>query len=130
MRKCCKKHILRLQRSATRPINEFDSQCKFAIVMMIMVNTVQQALCPFSVMCFIIGLGFYPRKQSKIWWTAYLSILYSLIIWFIYFYILYYIITFFTIKVLFRTPIAVIVTIINIFTLIVSVVMSFYHQKV
>lgn len=129
MHKCSKKHFLRLRRSTPNKRVWTDSQFKFAIVM-ITVNTVQQALRPFSVMCFIIGFGFYPRKQSKIWWNAYLSILYSLIIWLTYFYLLYYIITFFTLRVLFRTPIAIMVTIINIFTLIVSVIMSFYHQKV
>ncbi|KAL0102426.1 hypothetical protein PUN28_017997 [Cardiocondyla obscurior] len=95
-----------------------------------MVTTIQQALRPFLVMCFIVGLGFYPQKEFKNWWTAYLSILYSLMIWFTYAYLFYYIILLFTIKILFRTSVAIVVTEINIFTLIVSVIMSFYHQKV
>ncbi|XP_024870314.1 uncharacterized protein LOC112453667, partial [Temnothorax curvispinosus] len=96
---------------------------------MIVVTTIQQALRPFLVMCFIVGLGFYPGKQPRIWWTAYLSILYSLTLWFTYAYLFYYIIILFKIEILFRTSVVIIVTEINIFTLVVSVIMSFYHRK-
>lgn len=141
MHKCYKEHILQLWwfavvvnggTIATHPIHEFEhSQCavKLAIVTMV-VTTVQQALRSFFVICFIVGLGFYPKKQPRIWWMTYLSIIYSLTIWFIYAYFFYYIIILFKLETLFRGSTVLIVTEINIFTLIVSVIMSFYHQKV
>lgn len=110
-----------------------DSQCYFnQAAVMTMTATIQQTLRPFFVTCFIIGLGIYPIKQSnsRTWWIVFLSILYSLIVWFIYAYLFYYIITLFTWKVLFRSDIVAFTVEINIFITVISVIMTFYHQKV
>lgn len=94
--------------------------------------TIQQALRPFFIMRFLMGLGVYPIKQSelKIRWIVYFSMIYSLIIWFIYAYFFFYILNFFTLKVIYLTFINVIVIAINIFSLFISIIMNFYYQKV
>ncbi|XP_067203661.1 uncharacterized protein [Linepithema humile] len=49
--------------------------------------TIQQGLRPLFLMCFIVGLGVYPIKQSNKSrfhrWIAYLSVLYSLALWYL-----------------------------------------------
>ncbi|KAL6422647.1 hypothetical protein ACFW04_010706 [Cataglyphis niger] len=95
-------------------------------------TTIQQALYPFFIMCFIMGLRVYPMKRSKlkIRWIINLSILYSLIIWFAYSYILFYVLKFFTIKVIYSNPLNMVVTMINILSVFMSVIMNFcYHKK-
>lgn len=102
-----------------------------------MVTTIEQVLHPFFIMCFIIGLDFYPRKQPRNRWIVKLSILYCLIIYFAYIYIFYHIManilynnSIFTIK---ETKIILVRSIlmqINIFTSIMFAIMSCYHRKV
>ncbi|XP_025266011.1 uncharacterized protein LOC112638450 [Camponotus floridanus] len=83
------------------------------------------------IMCFLMGLGVYPIKQSelKIRWIVYFSMIYSLIIWFIHAYFFFYILNFFTLKVIYPTFINMIVIAINIFSLFISIIMNFYYQK-
>ncbi|XP_070156714.1 uncharacterized protein [Polyergus mexicanus] len=98
---------------------------------MTMITTIQQAVRPFFIVCFIIGLGVYPLKESrpKIKWIIYLSILYSLMIWFIYCYFVYYIIRSFSLISIYRTNIMVIVMEINTIIAITSVILNIYHYK-
>ncbi|XP_029665574.1 uncharacterized protein LOC115236975 [Formica exsecta] len=101
------------------------------MVVMIMVTTIQQALHPFFIICFIMGLGVYPIKQSKLKLRCiiYLSTLYSLIIWIAYTYFLFYTLNLFTLKVIYPTPINMVVTATNILSLFISVIMKFCYQK-
>ncbi|XP_072754245.1 uncharacterized protein [Anoplolepis gracilipes] len=94
-----------------------------------MITSIQQALCPFLVTYFILGLSPYPMKQpkfNKIPWITYLSILYSLIIWFAYAYIYYYLVIQ---KKLYPSTIHLFSAVINILTTVTSTIMSFYHQE-
>jgi len=95
-----------------------------------MVDTLQQTLRPLCFMCFIMGLGFYLRKQSKLQWISHLHILYSLIIWFAYTCLFLYMIFYFKRKVLFESAATEITEDSNLLLSITSVIMSFYHQKV
>ncbi|XP_029665626.1 uncharacterized protein LOC115237014 [Formica exsecta] len=100
------------------------------MVVMIMVTTIQQALRPFFIMCFIMGLGVYPIKRSKlnIRWIIYLSTLYSLIIWFVYAYFFFYVWNF-TLKVIYSSYLNMVIMTFNILSLFISVIMKFCYQK-
>lgn len=95
--------------------------------------TIQQGLRPLFLMCFIMGLGVYPIKQSNRSrfhkWIVYLSILYFLAIWFVYGCVLFYILTIYSWKI-FPTITAKIILIINTFTAMMSAILIFYYQKV
>ncbi|KAL6422642.1 hypothetical protein ACFW04_010702 [Cataglyphis niger] len=95
-----------------------------------MVTAIQQALRPFFITYFIMGLSSYPiRQPTRISWIMCLNILYSIIIWFTYAYLFYYTVTLFSCKIVYPSTIHVVTVMINIFTTIVSVIMSFYHQE-
>ncbi|EZA58586.1 hypothetical protein X777_14751 [Ooceraea biroi] len=98
---------------------------------MIMTITIQQALRPLFLTCFVIGLGAYPIKQPhlRIRWVTYLSILYSLTFWSLYIYVLYYVTTVFTLQRIFFTVINFIVLMINILATITSSFVGFYYHK-
>lgn len=97
-----------------------------------MVTTIQQALRPFLITYFIMGLNFYPMKQSssKIPWIKYLSILYSLIIWSVYACVYNHTLTLLTFKILYPSIIHLIPVISNNITTIVSAIMNIYYQEV
>ncbi|EZA58587.1 hypothetical protein X777_14752 [Ooceraea biroi] len=98
---------------------------------MIMTITIQQALRPLFLTCFVIGLGAYPIKQPhlRIRWVTYLSILYSLTVWSLYIYVTYYVTTLFTLERIFFTIISFIITVINILATITSSFVGFYYHK-
>lgn len=97
-----------------------------------MAVTIQQVLRPLLIARFVLGLGVYPIIQSKlkIWWIKYLSIVYTLIIWFAYSYVFCYTVTSFTFNVIFRTITHKIILVINVLTIIMSVIMSLWYEKV
>jgi len=93
--------------------------------------TIQQALRPLSVTCFIVGLNVYPfnGSRSRIGWSEYLSLLYCLTVWFVYGYILYYVVIFFSLISL--LPYDMLYTmLVNIPITITSVIVNIYHDKV
>ncbi|KAH0946957.1 Gr15 [Eciton burchellii] len=92
--------------------------------------TIQQALRPLSVTCFIVGLNVYPfnGSRSRIGWSEYLSLLYCLTVWFVYGYILYYVMIFFSLISL--LPYDMLYTmLVNIPITITSVIVNIYHDK-
>ncbi|XP_036140807.1 uncharacterized protein LOC114255496 [Monomorium pharaonis] len=93
-----------------------------------MVDTLQRILHPLLFMCFVVGLTFYPKKRLKIQVTC-LNILYSLTIWFAYTCIFSYIYINFTREILFESIAMEIGVASNFLLSIISVIMSFYHQK-
>lgn len=97
-----------------------------------MTTTIQQAVRPLFIMCFIVGLGVYPLKKSrpKIKWITYLSILYSLTIWFIYWYFLYCGMSSHSLISIFRTNIIIINMGINMIIANISTILNIYHDKV
>ena len=95
-----------------------------------MVVTLQQILRPLFLTCFIMGLGFYPRKQSKIRWIAHLNVLYSLSIWFACVYLFFYMSIYFTRKTLIDSAIMEIAEESYFLLSLIHTIMSFYHQKV
>lgn len=98
-----------------------------------MTTTIQQAVRPLFIVCFIVGLGVHPLKKSKpkIKWI-YLTILYSLTIWLIYcFFVHYMLITSsHSLISLFRTSFITISAIINMIIAIISTILNIYHDKV
>ncbi|XP_011868444.1 PREDICTED: uncharacterized protein LOC105562313 [Vollenhovia emeryi] len=96
---------------------------------MSMGDTLQQVLCPFFIMCFIMGLGFYPKKQLNIRWIAKLNILYSVTKWLVYIYLLLHTLTNIGEKILFHSANVAIVEKTNFLLSIISAITSFYYQK-
>ncbi|XP_067207060.1 uncharacterized protein [Linepithema humile] len=99
-----------------------------------MSTTIQQGLRPLFLMCFIVGLGVYPIKQSNKSrfhrWIVPISVLYFLAIWFVYGYVLFYTFTTFSLKIIFFrniTIMAIMAT--QSFTTIASTILIIYHQK-
>lgn len=113
-------------------INSDTAICISLWSVIIMALTIQYALRPLFIMCFIVGLGFYPIERSnlKLWWIAYFNIPYSLTLWSAYSYFLYYAINTFALKTLRRSIITVIVLIINILITYISVIMNLCYRKV
>ncbi|XP_072754243.1 uncharacterized protein [Anoplolepis gracilipes] len=94
-----------------------------------MTTTIQQAVRPLFITCFIIGLGVYPLKESRPKCIIYLSFLYSLTAWFIFWYFLYYLISPHSLISLYRTYNMIIVTGINIIVVIMSVILNICYDK-
>ncbi|XP_011881040.1 PREDICTED: putative gustatory receptor 28b isoform X2 [Vollenhovia emeryi] len=96
-----------------------------------MTTTIQQALRPLFITCFIIGLYVYPlnSSESRVKWVIYLSILYSATVWLVYGYLWYYIVSIFSLDTIFPTTISLIVIEINIITTITCAIFSIYYNK-
>lgn len=77
-----------------------------------------------------MGLGFFPRKRSKIRWIDHLNILYSVTFWLAYTYLIFYLRNYFTEKIFFDSIAMELCEESNFLLSIVSVIMSFYHRKV
>jgi len=112
--------------------NEFIEAVNISLryIVIVMVDTIQEVFNPLFVLSFIVGLRFYPIKQSKLKnrWIGYLYVLYFSTIWFAYSYIFYYALIYS--PALISVIIVLYPTVIGVFITSTSVILSIYHRKV
>lgn len=93
-----------------------------------MIDTIEEALYPFSLVSFIFGFGIFGHPSNHL--TRRLSIFYTFVVWSVYACAFYYMVMSFTPKRVFHSLLKIFMIMINLFVTIISIFITTGKYKV